>query len=89
MVVEVVEDVVGLLVVDLVVDTVVGVVIGTGRLVVLFLVTRIGVRSFCGLPAEETDSVVNVFLLGSRACLSQSGKSGTLRLGLFLELRQA
>lgn len=73
-----------LLVVDILVVVVVGVVIGVGLAVVTFPVTRIGTfLGFCDV------SVVKVFLLGSRTCFSQSGKSGTLRLGLFLELRQA
>ena len=80
-----VVEVVVLVVVDiLVVVVVVGVVIGVGLAVVTFPVTRMGTfLGFCDV------SVVKVFLLGSRTCFSQSGKSGTFLLGLFLELRQA
>ena len=70
--------------VDILVVVVVGVVIGVGLAVVTFPVTRMGTfLGFCDV------SVVKVFLLGSRTCFSQSGKSGTFLLGLFLELRQA
>ena len=79
-----VVEVVVLVVVDILVVVVVGVVIGVGLAVVTFPVTRMGTfLGFCDV------SVVKVFLLGSRTCFSQSGKSGTFLLGLFLELRQA